>query len=152
MTAKSAAGTPSPACRTALQHATLMWPKRNRKSDGLMGDQAHAKRKSDHNEGSAFDITHDPRAGVDCEVLSQLVIDDPRVQYVIWNRRIYNRDRPGWRTYRGANAHTHHMHVSVKPEARDDSAAWPWSPNFVEWLGRRERRFPTPTPARRRIP
>jgi hypothetical protein len=43
----------------------------------------------------------------------------------------------GLTTDRSANSHR--MHVSVKPEARDDSAAWPWSPNFVEWLGRRER-------------
>jgi hypothetical protein len=68
---------------------------------------------------------------VDCNVFADLVIDDPRVTYVIWNGQIYNRERRKWIKYNGANQHTEHMHVSIDEDAREDSGSWPWSPNFV---------------------
>lgn len=94
-----------------------------------MGDTAHQQRKSDHNDGNAFDLTHDPTNGVNCSALSRQVINDPRVTYVIWNREIYNREKAdlGWRRYDGANPHNHHMHVSIKATSRDDLSQWPWS-------------------------
>jgi hypothetical protein len=94
-----------------------------------MGDAAHQTRKSDHNDGNAFDLTNDPAHGVDCNVLSRQVINDGRVTYVIWNRQIYNRDRAGegWRPYDGTNPHDHHMHVSIRSTSRDVLSAWPWS-------------------------
>jgi hypothetical protein len=94
-----------------------------------MGDAAHQQRKSDHNDGNAFDLTHDPTHGVDCNQLSRLVINDTRVTYVIWNRQIFNRARAseGWRPYTGANPHDHHMHVSISASARTTLSAWPWS-------------------------
>jgi hypothetical protein len=120
---------PAKCCRQALQDATARWPNRNRASDGILGDAAHQKRKSDHNLGNAYDLTHDPANGVDCHVLSRQVINDPRVTYVIWNRRIYNRQRAalGWRNYTGPNPHTKHMHVSIRAAARDTLTPWPWS-------------------------
>ncbi len=54
-----------------------------------MGDTAHQQRRSDHNAGNAFDLTHDPVNKPDCNVWSQIVISDPRVTYVIWNSKIY---------------------------------------------------------------
>lgn len=122
--------TPAPACRQALRDATARWGSRNRASDGIMGDARHQLRPSDHNLGNAFDLTHDPANGVDCERLSRLVIDDPRVTYVIWNRQIYNRARAseGWRDYNGSNPHTHHMHVSIRAQSREDLSPWVWSP------------------------
>lgn len=122
--------TAAKACKQALKDATARWGSRSRASDGIMGDARHRARRSDHNLGNAFDLTHDPTNGVDCEKLSRLVIDDPRVTYVIWNRQIYNRERAseGWRTYTGPNPHTHHMHVSIKASARDDTSPWVWSP------------------------
>ncbi len=120
----------APACRKALTDATARFPNRNRASDGIMGDAAHQRRRSDHNLGNAFDLTHDPINGVDCNALSRLVISDARVTYVIWNRQIYNRSRAdeGWRAYGGANPHTHHMHVSIRAVSRNDLAAWAWTP------------------------
>lgn len=120
----------APACRKALTDATVRFPDRSRASDGIMGDAAHQRRRSDHNLGNAFDLTHDPTHGVDCNALSRLVITDERVTYVIWNRQIYNRARAaeGWRPYSGQNPHTHHMHVSIHAESRNDLAAWAWSP------------------------
>jgi hypothetical protein len=64
---------PAPSCLKALKDATLCWPKRNRASDGIIGNAAHQKRKSDHNPGNAFDLTHDPKNGVDCELLSVVI-------------------------------------------------------------------------------
>jgi hypothetical protein len=96
-----------------------------------MGDASHQKRKSDHNDGNAFDLTHDPKNGPDCNILSRLVISDPRVTYVIWNREIYVRGTGGsgtWRRYDGPNPHTKHMHVSIKSTARNNLSPWPWSP------------------------
>ena len=120
---------PSASCKRALADATAAFPKRSRAADGLMGDAAHQKRKSDHNQGNAFDLTHDPENGVDCDFFSQLAVLDSRVTYVIWNKRIYNvamADK-GWRPYKGKNGHTHHMHVSVKAALRDIASPWPWA-------------------------
>ncbi len=122
--------TPAPSCRKALTDATLRFPNRNRASDGIMGDAAHSRRRSDHNLGNAFDLTHDPDNGVNCNALALLAINDARVTYVIWNRQIYNRARAseGWRPYSGSNPHTHHMHVSILATERNNLAAWAWSP------------------------
>jgi len=121
--------TPARACIQALHDATARWPFRSKGWDGIMGDAAHQQRKSDHNDGNAYDLTNDPAHGVDCGALSRLVINDPRVTYVIWNRQIYNRERTssGWRLYEGKNPHDHHMHVSIDNASREDTSAWPWS-------------------------
>jgi hypothetical protein len=95
-----------------------------------MGDARHQKTKSDHNLGNAFDVGHDPSSGCDGAIIAAVAIQDPRVTYVIWNRRIYNRthqDR-AWRPYHGVNPHTHHCHVSIHPSARDDVGHWGWAP------------------------
>ena len=141
--------TAAPSCLKALKDATLRWPKRNRASDGMIGDAAHQARESDHNQGNAFDLTHDPKNGVDCEKLSRDVIWDARVKYVIWNKEIGYRDsipraadedctshhyaEPNhdivWKDYHGPNPHTKHMHVSIEAGSRDDLSPWPWSPD-----------------------
>ena len=120
---------PALCCLQALRDATVRWPNRDRASDGIMGDTAHQQRHSDHNDGNAFDLTHDPAHGVDCGVLSRLVINDNRVTYVISNRQIYNRARvaEGWRPYTGLNPHNRHMHVSIRAASRGDLSPWPWS-------------------------
>lgn len=119
---------PSPACRRALADANRLCPNRSRTYDGIMGDSRHSKRKSDHNDGNAFDLTHDPDNGVDCNFFAKLALLDHRVQYVIWNRKIYNVDQAaaGWRPYFGA-PHDHHMHVSIQAKYRDVSTGWPWA-------------------------
>jgi hypothetical protein len=101
-----------------------------------MGDDAHKKQKSDHNDGNAFDLTHDPKNGVDCGILSRKVIQDSRVTYVIWNREIYFRAeaKAGWAKYDGKNPHTHHMHVSIAAASRDDLSPWPWTPESAAVL------------------
>jgi hypothetical protein len=112
------------------------WPTRNKASDGWIGDISHSSRASDHNpwvkDGSmgvvtAFDITHDPAHGVDAGQIAETINSDPRVKYVIWNRRIYNPSvLKAWRKYNGVNPHTKHVHVSVRPEKAhyDNTKLW----------------------------
>ena len=116
------------------------WPKRNKASDGTIGDAAHASRNSDHNPWikeansrlgvvSAIDITHDPGNGPDCNVLAAALIrnGDKRIKYIIWSRRIWNPDiSPYWRPYNGANTHTKHLHLSVRSTKGfyDNEAEW----------------------------
>lgn len=104
-----------------------LWPKRSTKSDGMLGDPAHAQRPSDHNPDKngvvkAFDITHDPKNGVDCSKLATWLIMDTRTSYVIWNRRIWTAG--SWRPYTGDNPHTKHLHLSVKNVYKDDGREW----------------------------
>lgn len=122
-----------------------VFPKRSKASDGTVGDPAHQSRASDHNpwvvDGgigvvTAMDITHDPAGGCDAgKVVEALRASrDPRLKYLIYNRRIANSQPVGaapawaWRAYTGSNPHNHHCHLSVKPEkALYDSKA-PWKP------------------------
>ncbi|MFO0549045.1 MAG: peptidoglycan-binding domain-containing protein [Polyangiaceae bacterium] len=121
---------PAPLCRRALDDATRRWPSRDKASDGIMGDARHQKTKSDHNLGNAFDVTHDPSSGCDGSVIAAIAIRDHRVKYVIWNRQIWNRELgdTSWRAYSGTNPHTHHCHVSILSNYRDDAGHWGWAP------------------------
>ncbi|MCC2981222.1 hypothetical protein [Sphingomonas sp. IC4-52] len=118
------------------------YPDRRRKSDGTIGDKAHQSRASDHNpwivdDGlgvvTAVDVTHDPAtcdAGKLVEALR--ASRDPRIKYLIWNRRIANHAPIGawpawaWRTYSGPSPHDHHCHLSVRSEKHlyDDNRDW----------------------------
>ncbi len=119
------------------------WPHRRRESDGTIGDSSHQSRDSDHNpwvkDGSvgvvtAIDITHDPVSGCDAErvVASLLSSRDPRIKYIIWNRRIVSATVSPWtwRAYAGANPHTKHFHLSVVSGKSyfDDQRDWVISP------------------------
>jgi hypothetical protein len=126
--------TAAPACVAALAEATRRWPGRSRAADGILPSAAHtiANPTSDHERGLAFDLTHDPAHGVDCNVLAEQVMADRRVRYVIWNRRIWNPSVSArWRDYTGSNPHTSHMHVSILAACREDRSAW-WTPRQAE--------------------
>lgn len=109
------------------------WPQRDKSSDGTIGDPAHAARKSEHNPDEnglvrALDITNDPRSGLSSEALAELLRQraDPRVLYVISNRKIANPRVANneWRPYHGTNPHNHHFHISVREENADDDSPW----------------------------
>lgn len=121
------------------------WPNRSRDSDGSIGDASHASRSSDHNPWiadpaggpnvvSAVDITHDPVHGFDSYAFAEWLRTqrDPRVKYVISNRRIFSSEVAPWqwRRYGGSNPHDHHVHISVQDEKAkyDDTRSWGVAP------------------------
>lgn len=118
---------------TLKAQVNALAPKRNKASDGGIGDAGHASRASDHNpwvkDGSmgvvtAYDFTHDPGNGVDDRaiVLALVASLDPRIKYIIWDRRICNSQATAqtpawtWRSYYGKNPHNKHFHISVRSE------------------------------------
>lgn len=121
-------------------------PRRNKLSDGSIGDAAHATRTSDHNpwfvlggQGivRARDFTHDPAGGLDCNQLATRLAalialgGHPACRsgaYVIWQGRIFSFDRrgEGWRPYSGSNPHDHHCHLSVTTDPAGFDSIAPW--------------------------
>lgn len=122
--------TAAPAARALLKEATALWPDRNRASDGILPSAAHTKAnpKSGHERGNAVDLTDDKAQGCDADLIGQLVMEarDPRVLYVISNRRIWSmgRYREGWRRYSGPNPHDTHTHFELDPAHRDETHPW----------------------------
>ncbi|EYF08797.1 hypothetical protein [Chondromyces apiculatus] len=118
----------APAIQQARTDANTKWPNRNKKSDGTWGDKKHQERASDHNTGDAIDITHDPASGADGDKIAAIAIRDPRVKYVIWNRRMYTPGTGGWVPYkhRDKMPHDKHVHISVKKAARAETTSWGW--------------------------
>lgn len=113
-----------------LGQLNALAPNRSKVSDGSIGDAAHSSRESDHNPDAqgivrARDFTHDPAGGLDCHWLAaQLVASgDPRIKYVIWDRRIW---QGSWQPYSGINPHTKHLHLSVVAGAAADTTT-PWN-------------------------
>lgn len=126
---------------TLRNQINALSPNRSKASDGTIGDAAHASRLSDHNpwvtDGgtgvvTAIDITHDPAHGIDSEKLAQALIAsrDPRIKYVISNKRICaGTDGPSpwvWRAYTGTNPHSKHVHLSVKSAKAHFDSKTPW--------------------------
>jgi hypothetical protein len=115
----------APACRGALNDANARWPNRNKANDGIIGDASHQARKSDHNQGNAVDITHDPVSGCTGDIIAAAALKDPRTKYVIWNRQIAFTAKGGqWTNYQGPNPHTKHCHISILSSARDNTSKW----------------------------
>lgn len=131
--------------RKLLGQINTAAPARKKASDGTIGDTSHRNRNSDHNPWiwdentrkgvvSALDVTHDPAGKCDCNILvaSLVTNKDPRIKYIIWNKRIVNSSPIGgtnawvWRSYSGSNPHDKHVHISVKcPKSDyDDNGDW----------------------------
>lgn len=125
------------------EQVNALAPDRSKKSDGGIGDAAHATRASDHNpwikDGvlgivTAIDVTHDPANGCDAGAIATALIasHDPRIKYVIWNRRMassypaHGHPPWTWRKYTGSNPHAKHVHISVQPDKLfyDNQAEW----------------------------
>jgi hypothetical protein len=115
------------------------FPNRSKRSDGWIGDPAHAARASRHNPNNAgvvcaIDITHDPASGCDVHAIARRLVKHPHpeLEYVISNGQVAKR-RTGfaWERYRGSNPHTQHAHfaVGVGPDSEprppyDSTVAW----------------------------
>ena len=121
----------SPAAIAVLRQATAIAPKRNKASDGLLPSAAHIRQNpnSDHNSGLAADLTHDPHSGIDCREIFEQLKADKRVDYLIFNSRIWSA-RNGERDYTGPNRHEKHLHISIKAECSKDTSPW------FAWMGK----------------
>jgi hypothetical protein len=119
----------TPAAIAVLRQATALFPKRKKASDGLLPSSAHINQNpnSDHNTGHAVDLTHDPKHGIDCADLYEKLKSDVRVSYLIFNGRIWSKEK-GDRKYTGANKHEKHLHISIKSGgfAKDTRPWFPW--------------------------
>ena len=120
----------TPAAIAVLRQATALAPKRKKASDGLLPSAAHlaASPTSDHNTGLAVDLTHDPKNGIDCAVIFEKLKEDERVSYLIFQGKIWSRDKAksGNRPYTGSNPHTKHLHISINPDMANDTSPWFW--------------------------
>ncbi len=126
---------PAKSLITLRDQVDVIYPNRDKSSDGLIGDSAHAATHSEHNPDingvvRALDITNDPAHGLSSEALAQALVAsrDPRILYVISNRKIANStvNNWAWRPYNGSNPHDHHVHISVvaDPKLYDDTRPW----------------------------
>ena len=127
---KSVAKKATPAAIAVLRQATAIVPSRLKVSDGLLPSNAHLKQSpaSDHNTGYAVDLTHDPESGVDCSDIFEKLKEDKRVKYLIFNKKIWSKDkaRLGNRPYTGSNSHTKHLHISINDGYGNDTSPWFW--------------------------
>ncbi|MFI1195521.1 hypothetical protein ACH4T9_20000 [Micromonospora sp. NPDC020750] len=105
------------------------WPRRDKASDGWIGDTAHQASKSDHNPNergsvNALDIDRD---GIDVAEVIAAVERHPSTHYWIYQRQIADRD-DGWRRrpYTGPNPHDKHLHVSIRQSRTAEQDRRPW--------------------------
>ena len=113
------------------------FPRRDKASDGWIGDTAHQASRSDHNPDSrgivhAIDVDEDLRApGASMRECVEEVVrrhragQDNRITYVIYERTIWSATY-GWRprAYSGSNPHDRHAHFSASyVRARERSRA-----------------------------
>ncbi len=119
-----------------LRDAVTTWyPDRRITADGWLGDSRHSATKSDHNpdaDGCVRAIDVDSRLD-SSEQLSVYLADqirkcaktDKRISYVIHNGKIASKImRYKWRTYKGINKHTKHIHISFTRAGDKDGTAF----------------------------
>lgn len=125
--------------QTLARQINSVWPDGNSALDGTVASKAHdaANPTSDHRP-----VPHTGTGVVralDCYVvgdqgaiLTEQLREsrDPRIRYVIWNRRIFssyaNASRKAWEwgTYTGSNGHVSHVHTSLLPAGDRDPSPW----------------------------
>jgi len=126
--------------KTLRAQINAAYPNRDKRSDGGIGDAAHASRNSDHNPWvkdrhgvgvvTAIDIDEDLAPNIhsiENIVKALQASKDPRIKYIIYEKRItVPGDITKWKPYHGKNPHDHHAHISVKstPNFYDSTALW----------------------------
>lgn len=113
------------------------YPKRDKRSDGWIGDTAHNARKSDHNPDKngwvrAVDIDSDLVTGSNkeswllAEQIKMIALKgDKRISYIIHQQRIASsKQNWAWRVYKGSNPHISHLHISFTQAGDLDGKAF----------------------------
>ena len=98
---------------------------------GTIGDAAHSNRPSDHNPkaNGSVDAADFMIGGVFTVSKAQWLVDtlvrfaDPRISYIIYNRRIWKAST-SWIAYNGNDPHTNHVHVSVNGPLKTRDTMW----------------------------
>ena len=123
------------------------FPKRDKRSDGIIGDKAHQARASDHNP-DARGVVH--AVDIDADLLGpnggaagrQLAVDlanqlrlyaksripgSERIKYIVWNNRIASGTYKDqfWTWRKGNWGHEHHVHVSFTTKGENDPNDFP---------------------------
>lgn len=110
------------------------WPRRDRTSDGWIGNRAHQLTVSDHNpdvhgDVHALDVDADgiPAAAVVKHLVAGQRAGDGRLTYIIFQRVIWS-DNTDWKPHRytGTNPHLSHFHASGE-------ALHPYAENITPW-------------------
>ena len=118
------------------------WPKRDKRSDGWIGDKAHAARTSDHNADSrglvhALDIDKDldPKdSGAAQRLANQIVAyaasgipGANRIKYVVFNDQIASGTYANsmWKWRGSGYGHMHHIHVSFSTKGENNAQTYP---------------------------
>lgn len=146
----------TPAAIAVLRQASAHCPKRKKASDGLLPSAAHIKQNpnSDHNTGYGVDLTHDALGGIDCKKIFQYLKADKRVKYLIFQGKIWSRDRKdeGDRVYTGPNKHPHHLHISINEKYGNDTSPWfPWLGELTV-ISKVKVKLPKPLPKKKDVP
>lgn len=139
-----------PCLRALFMEFDRIAPRRDKASDGSIGDLAHQQEVSDHNpdetgsvpihdadkvnEVHAIDVDDDlNESDLTMEKVVQFLLGrcrsglEKRLRYIIYNRRIWSASS-GWvqKTYTGASAHTEHAHFSASYETALEASTASW--------------------------
>jgi hypothetical protein len=142
----------APTLDQLLSEVNTLHPRRDKASDGAVGDLSHEARDSGHNpdwnaggviRARDFDVDLSgptkPDGGALARALVNRIIPDRRLAFLIHDERIYRSPlvawktaRPGWSAYTAAgkvgwfNPHKMHFHVEVRRGAEFENDTTPW--------------------------
>jgi hypothetical protein len=127
---------------TLRNQVNKRWPKRDKRSDGWIGDKAHAGRQSDHNPDArglvhALDIDADldPKdPGAAQRLANQIVAyaasgipGANRIKYVVFNDQIASGTYANsmWKWRGSGYGHMQHIHVSFSTKGENNAQTFP---------------------------
>lgn len=127
---------------TLRNQVNKRWPRRDKRSDGWIGDKAHAGRQSDHNPDArglvhALDIDADldPKdPGAAQRLANQIVAyaasgipGANRIKYVVFNDQIASGTYANsmWKWRGSGYGHMHHIHVSFSTKGENNAQTYP---------------------------
>jgi hypothetical protein len=127
----------APALDVLLAEANAANPRRDKRSDGGIGDRRHSLRKSKHNPDARgvvnardFDVDGLDVAGAVERMRAKVAAGQlPQLEggAIIYAARITRRDFAGWLEYEGDNPHVTHAHVELGTDRRKQDDGRPWN-------------------------